>query len=853
MRPSHTFYVAAHLPEKLEPLRELAYNLWWCWNRDAIDLFRRIDPELWDESGHNPVRMLGLASQEQLNNYAEDEGFLNHLGRVRETLEEYMASERRAERLVNIGPPPWVAFFCAEFAVAECLPVYGGGLGVLSGDYLKSSSDSGIPAVGVGILYREGYFNQYLNPDGWQQEEYAEMDFYNAPIQPVQKDGRPLVIDIPHPEPPARAQVWCAQVGRVPLYLLDTNLPDNSEAARRVSARLYAPGGDMRIQQEVLLGIGGIRALVALGIHPLVYHMNEGHSAFLSLERIRLVMKEHGLGFEEARAAVCAGNVFTTHTPVPAGTDRFGTDLIEKYLGRYIQELGIPLSALMALGSENGAYCKDHNCLCSTVLAMRMAAYSFGVSRLHGEVSRRIWNHVWPEVPQDKVPIGAVTNGVHILSWVSGEMAGLFERYLGPRWSSAPSDRESWKRVDGIPDEELWSVHDRRRMRLVAFARRRLKEQLRRHRGPLNDVEAAAESVLDRNVLTIAFARRFAEYKRALLLFQDFDRLQRILNNPDRPVQILFAGKAHPADDRAKEQLKELIHRIREEDFRQRVVFLENYDMNVARYLVQGADVWLNTPRRPLEASGTSGMKAAANGVLHLSILEGWWAEGYEVGAGWAIGRGEEYDDSNYQDTVEAQALYDLLEREVIPLFYDRGNDGLPRRWIAMMKNAIRRICPVFNSNRMVRQYVESFYEPAARRAAALRENKYERARALAHWKERVRSAWSKLAIERIETSKLDTLKAGSAFQVSALVRLGDLNPDDVSVSAYVGKLGSRTDLFNTQTIPLAAQGAFEKGRQLFGGEVRCELSGQYGFSVVVLPNHPDLPNAYEMNLVLWT
>lgn len=851
MKPSHTFYVAAVLPEKLEPLREVAYNLWWCWNRDAIDLFRRIDPELWDEAGHNPIRMLGLASQEQLNNYAEDDGFLNHLDRVRKALQEYMTSERRVERTMTLGPPPWVAFFSAEFGIVECLPFYGGGLGVLSGDYLKSSSDVGVPAVGVGILYREGYFNQYLNPDGWQQEEYLEMDVYNAPIQPVQKDGRSLVIDIPNPNPPSRAQVWCAQVGRVPLYLLDTNLSGNSEAARQISARLYAPGGEMRIQQEVLLGIGGARALAAMGIQPLVYHMNEGHSAFLSLERIRLKMKEHGLGFEEARVQVCAGNVFTTHTPVPAGTDRFGTDLMEKYLGDYIKELGIPLSAVMALGNENGPLCDDTKCLCTTVLAMRTAAHSFGVSRLHGEISRRIWNHVWPEVPEDKVPIASVTNGVHILSWVSGEMAALFERYLGPRWASAPSNPEIWTRADGIPDEEIWSVHERRRLRLVAFARRRLREQLRRHPGPLNDIEAVAESVLDPDVLTIAFARRFAEYKRPLLLFRDFDRLHRILSKPDRPVQILFAGKAHPADDHGKEQLKELIHRIREEDVRRSIVFLENYDMNVARYLIQGADVWLNTPRRPLEASGTSGMKAAANGVLHLSILEGWWAEGYEAGAGWAIGEGEEYDDPEYQDTVEAQALYDLLEREVIPLFYDRGNNGLPRRWVAMMKNAIRRICPVFNSNRMVTQYVKSFYQPAALRAAALRENQYERARALAQWKERIRKVWSKLAIEKVETSTLDNLKAGSAFQVSALVRLGDLKPDDISVSVYVGRLSSRTDLSNTRTVSLSPQGAFENQRQSFGGEVRCELSGRYGFYVVVLPNHSDLPNPYEMNLVL--
>jgi len=852
MRPSHTFHVVASLPDKLEPLREIAYNLRWCWNRDAIDLFRRIDPELWEQAGHNPVRTLSLASQDQLNGCAEDEGFMNHLGRVSESLKRYMATEGPAEKTANRGPRPSVAYFSAEFGITECLPVYAGGMGILSGDYLKSSSDLGFQVVGVGILYRQGYLRQYLNPDGWQQEEYTDTDFHNAPVKLVERNGQPVVIDIPHPEPPARARVWCAQVGRVPLYLLDTNLPDNSEAARQISGRLYAHGGEMRVQQEILLGIGGVRALSALGINPLVYHMNEGHSAFLSLERIRLAMKEHDLNFEEARGAVCAGNIFTTHTAVPAGSDRFGVEILEKYLGKLIRELGTTIERIVALGNENILQADNKNPLCTTVLAMRTAAYSFGVSKLHGRVSRRIWTPLWPGVPEEEIPISSVTNGIHIPSWVSGEMADLYDRYLGPRWFSAPSEPESWKRVDSIPDEELWETHELRRLRLISFARRRLLEQLKRHRRAPNEIEAAAEAVLDPNVLTIAFARRFAEYKRPLLLFQDIDRLKRILNHPDRPVQIIFAGNAHPDDQHAKELMKEMIHRIREEDFRRRVVFLEDYGMSTARYLVQGSDVWLNTPRRPLEASGTSGMKAAANGALNLSVLEGWWAEAYEVGTGWAIGRGEEYEDPKYQDLIEAQALYDILERETIPLFYNRGNNGLPRQWIAMMKSAVRKVCPVFNCSRMVKEYMERFYEPAAQKAGLLRENGCERARRVAQWKNRVRRSWPQLSVRKVETSNLDNLHVHSAFQVRVLVHLGDLAQDDISVVVYVGELDGQTDILNARTISLMPEKTAGEGEHWFAGEVSCNSSGQRGFSISILPNHPDLCNPYEMNLILW-
>jgi starch phosphorylase len=867
MRPSHTFRVIPSLPAKLERLRELAGNLWWSWNHEAIDLFRRLDRDLWETTGHNPVLMLGSIRQERLEQMAEDDGFLAHCDRVCREFDRYLAGQGTwfGKTYPNAGPAPaqvspcqasdrCIAYFSAEFGLTESLGIYAGGLGILAGDHLKSASDLGLPFVAVGLLYQQGYFRQYLNPDGWQQELYPENDFYNMPVTlERQLSGAPLMVQVECPGRVVKAQVWQARVGRVPLYLLDTNISDNRLEDRDITDQLYGGDHDMRIRQEILLGIGGIRALAALGLRPTVCHMNEGHSAFLALERIRLLMQEHKLSFAEAREAASAGHVFTTHTPVSAGIDWFHPDLVDHYFSSYYPPLGLTRHEFLGLGRMNPHDANGYFCM--AILAMRLANKVNGVSQLHARVSREMWQEVWPQVPQAEVPILGITNGVHPRSWISHDMADLYDRYLGPRWIERPADRSIWERVMRIPDEELWRTHERRRERLVAFARRRLRDQLELRGGSLSDLNQA-EQALDPEALTIGFARRFATYKRATLLFRDIERLANIVSDRDHLVQIVFAGKAHPADNPGKDLIRQIIHYARRAEFRSRIVFIEDYDMNVARYLVQGVDVWLNTPRRPHEASGTSGMKATANGALNVSILDGWWDEGYTPDTGWAIGHGEEYSEAqaDYQDGVEANALYDLLEKEIVPLFYDRGRDGLPRGWIAMMKAAMHDHAGVFNTNRMVREYTELCYMPSADRSRLLGEDSMKRASALAAWKAEVRQQWPQLRIERVWTEGPEDqeLKVGDQLQVQAQMYLGTLKPTDVAVQLYYGRLNAEGLIVEGEAIPMLIAQSKGKGRYVFAGAIACTTSGRHGYALRIVPHHQDQGNPFEMGLILW-
>jgi starch phosphorylase len=858
MRPSHTFRVIPSLPARLERLRELANNLWWSWNHEAIDLFRRLDRDLWESTSHNPVLMLGSIRQERLEQMAEDDGFMAHCERVGNEFDRYLEGQgtwyrktfpdqARADGIT-------IAYFSAEFGLTESLGIYAGGLGILAGDHLKSASDLGLPFVAVGLLYQQGYFRQYLNPDGWQQELYPENDFYNMPVTlERQVSGAPLIIEVEYPGRVVKAQVWRAQVGRVPLYLLDTNIEDNRPEDRDITDQLYGGDHDLRIRQEILLGIGGIRALTALGLRPAVCHMNEGHSAFLALERICSLMQEHQLSFAEAREAAAAGHVFTTHTPVPAGIDWFHPDLVDHYFSFYYPRLGLSRHEFLGLGRMNPNDTSGYFCM--AILAIRLANKVNGVSQLHARVSRQMWQEVWPQVPEDEVPIIGITNGIHPRSWISHDMADLYDRYLGPRWIERPADLSVWQRVMRIPDEELWRTHERRRERLVAFARRRLREQLEL-RGSTPSELSQAEQVLDPEALTIGFARRFATYKRATLIFRDVERLARIVGSKDRPVQIVFAGKAHPRDNPGKELIRQIIHHARRPEFRSRVVFVEDYDMIVARYLVQGVDLWLNTPRRPHEASGTSGMKATANGALNMSILDGWWDEGFTPETGWAIGHGEEYtdDQADYQDGVEANALYDLLEKEIVPLFYERGRDGLPRGWIAKMKGAMRDHAGVFNTNRMVREYAELCYMPSAARDRLLREEGLSRAKALAAWKAKVRQQWPQLRIEKVSTEGPadQELKVGNQLQVQAQVHLGELKPTDVAVELYYGKLDAEGLIVEGESIPMLIAQSKGKGKYVFAGAIACKTSGRHGYALRIIPHHEDLGNPFEMGLVLW-
>jgi starch phosphorylase len=853
VKPIHTIVVKPALPPALARLPELAANLRWAWDRETTELFRRLDRELWESSGHNPVRLLGQVSQEQLNAAANNAGFLAQMERLLGRLDDYMADKTSTwyARSDAAGSRLLIAYFAAEFGLTDCLPIYSGGLGVLSGDHLKSASDLGLPLVGVGLAYQKGYFRQYLNADGWQAESYPLNDFYTMPMQLERgPDGQPITVETPLPGRAVKAQIWRVQVGRIPLYLLDTNIPANSPEDQDITDQLYGGDNEMRIKQEMVLGIGGVRALRALGIQPTVYHINEGHAAFSTLERIRLLIEEQHVPFETARLAAFVSSIFTTHTSVPAGIDKFGIDLIDRYLGPYYQWLGISREDFIALGRMDAANWQEPFNM--AVFAIRTAAGRNGVSLLHGDVSRAMWQPIWPKVPEDEVPIGHITNGIHTASWLSLDMANLYDRYMGPAWRDDQTAGEGWDQMAQVSPEELWQTHARQREFLVAFTRRRLRQQLQRRGAPAQEI-AAADEALDPDALTIGFARRFATYKRAILLLRDPDRLARLLLNKERPVQIIFAGKSHPADNPGKEMIRAVVHLAREERFRRRIVFLEDYDINVARQLVAGADVWLNTPRRSREASGTSGMKAAANGVLNLSILDGWWDEAYSQDLGWAIGHGESYPDEAYQDQVESEALYHLLEEEVVPEFYARGSDGLPRAWINRMRNSIARLAPQFNTHRMVREYTERYYAPAFRRFCKHCESAMSEASAMAEWLRPVTRLWNQIWVREVKASKdVSELSVGEQLEVAADVFLGEIRPDWVAVDLYYGRLDPDRGITAPQRLTMRYQRDLGTGRHLFAGSLAIATSGRFGYTVRVLPSHPDLPEPMLPGLITW-
>lgn len=856
--PIRTFTVLPNLPPRLQALHKLAYNTWWCWNHDAIGLFRRIDTQLFDAVDNSPVKLLSKIDQDRLQQLLRDDGFLAHMDRVEETLDAYMSASTWFQETYSEGQldaPALakryrVAYFSAEFGIHESIPVYSGGLGLLAGDHLKAASDLGVPLVGVGLMYREGYFRQYLNVDGWQQERYPENDFFNLPlISEFNAEGKPLLVDVPFPGRKVWARVWRIQVGRVPLYLLDTNIAQNSAEDREITSRLYGGDHEMRVRQEMILGIGGIRALWAMNKHPVVCHMNEGHSAFSSLERIRARMEATGLDFHTVREAVAAGTCFTTHTPVPAGNDVFAPQLVQHYFADYLPSLRISWEDFLGLGRQVPT--DSNEPFCMTVLAIRLSQTSNGVSKLHGTVSRKMWMKIWPSLPEVEIPITSITNGVHTHSWLSGEISQLYDRYLGMQWTERPTDYSVWKRVENIPNEELWRTHERRRERLVAFARARLKAQLTRRGAPPGEI-ARAEEVLDPEALTIGFARRFATYKRGALIFRNLERLNALINNKEHPVQIIFAGKAHPRDHGGKELIAEIVHIARRPEFRRRVVFLEDYDIHVARYLVQGVDVWLNNPRRPLEASGTSGMKVACNGGLNLSVLDGWWVEGYLGDNGWAIGAGEEYTDLVYQDDVESRAIYDLLEQEILPQFYTRSSDDLPRAWIRMMKRSISTCAPVFNTNRMVQEYTEKSYAPCAQRFEHLAQENLRFAKDLARWRQVVRGGWPQVKVETVQSNSPDNLQVGGQIKVSARVNLGQLQPKDVDVQLFHGTVDSLGQIPVPATISMSHNGEHTGSSWVFQGTIPCRTSGQHGFAVRVLPRHEELSNPFETGLLTW-
>ena len=848
------YMVSPSLPKELEPLLEITKNFWWCWNQKAVNLLRTIDIDNYDEKDHNPIRILGESSQECFYNMLHDDAAMMNLAEVYDEFKTYMNQETWYASLDDSQKTEneKIAYFSFEYGLHESLPNYSGGLGILSGDNLKSASDLGLPFIAVGLLYRKGYFRQYLNADGWQQEYDIENDFFNLALEKVlDSNGETMKVDVDLPGRKVYAQIWKANVGRIQLYYLDANIEENSVEDRDITAQLYGGNLETRIQQEILLGIGGIKALKKLGIKPTIYHMNEGHSAFLSLERIRQLMIDDKLDRKTAREVVFSSNVFTTHTPVTAGNDVFPIEMMQKYFVDYIKQIDMSMEEFLKLGKIDPNNQKEDFCM--TVLALNLSAENNGVSELHGHVSREMWKDIWKGVPAKELPIDSITNGIHTLSWISFDMQNLLDRYLGPRWRTKPLEYGIWERVQKIPDAELWRTHERRKERLIDFCRERLKAQIINRGFTKNEINHA-EQILTPEALTIGFARRFATYKRGTLLFRDIDRLKKIISNPHRPVQIIFAGKAHPHDNGGKELIKNIAEICRREEFRDHIVFLEDYDINVARYMVQGVDVWLNNPRRPLEASGTSGMKVPPNGGLNFSILDGWWDEAYDGQNGWAIGNREEYTDLEYQDEVESNALYNVLENEIIPLYYERGRDDIPRQWVTAMKWSMQTVCPQFSTNRMVADYFNKFYTNASRRYINMTSDDFKKSKELKSWKDNLYSKWSKVSFENTMSEMPSrNLQVGSKFEVKTIVNLGNIAPDSVRVELYHGKLSMKDEITEPTIVEMKHSSDLGNGRHSFIGSLECVNTGQSGYAIRMYPYHKDLGYKFDMKMIIWS
>ncbi len=833
MKNFQIYQIYPNIPPNLAFLEALSRNMWWCWKKDAIELFRRIDPPLWVESGRNPIDFLAKIPQNRFEQLAKDDGYLAHLEGVKEQFQSLVSDPVNRDESI-FEAEDIIAYFSMEFGLHESLPLFAGGLGILAGDHLKAASNLATPLIGIGLMYRQGYFRQYLDQDGWQQEKYPQTDIYDLPVERIKDvSGNDLTISIPGPEGPIHAIIWKIMVGRIPLYLLDTNMLDNTPGSREITSRLYAGDNKVRLAQEMLLGIGGMKALAAMEFKVKVLHMNEGHCAFAGLQRMAQTMADSGLDLKSTLEIIPRTTVFTTHTPVAAGHEEFAVELVKPYLKPFEEKLGVSMDEILSWGQPQGSNIDAP--LSMFILALHLSAYCNGVSRLHGAVARRMWSFVWPQRTEEEVPISHVTNGIHIPSFISQEFAFLFDRYLGPDWFLGSRKPENIKRIGEIYDEELWRGHESNRSRLVRTCRKRLVEQYERRNAPRKVLEAV-ESALDQDTLTIAFSRRFATYKRANLLLQDPKRLESIINNTEYPVQFIFAGKAHPRDNEGKELIKQLFQFASKPEVRDKIIFLEDYDMHLARHLLQGADAWLNTPRRPLEACGTSGMKAAINGVLNVSVLDGWWCEGYSEDRGWRIGNGEEYKDHGYQDTVESQALYNVLENEVIPCFYDRKNGNLPVCWLKKMKASMKMAMEFFCSLRMVSDYEKRYYVPAARRWDALLAEEAEEAKRLASQSNRLRALWKDIEVKSPTRDTSGPYRVGDNFRVTSEVTLGEFRPDEVDVELYYGQLESLEKLSASRIEPMKVVEDKGDGKYLYGCNLKCDYSGRFGVTVRVTP-----------------
>lgn len=843
----------------------LAGNLSWTWRPESAAMFARLGPKLWERSGHNPVAALADLEEERWQELAADESFTSAVGVEAAALAEQLASTGwygRRELAPGQEPAAWpvesrrsfqAAYFCAEFGLAESLPIYSGGLGLLAGDHLKAASGLGLPLVAVGLLYHRGYFRQRLNEDAEQEEFFVELEPGRQPLRhvtdPVTKLAKRVWVDLPGRR--VQISIWRCDVGRVALYLLDTDLSENEARDREITRNLYLGDHDMRVRQEIVLGIGGVRALAAAGESPTVFHMNEGHSAFLGLERIRVARAAHPMSFDQAREAIAAGNVFTTHTPVPAGIDRFSPALVASYFPNCQEELGLDTEGLMALGRENVA--DRSEAFSMAVLAIRTSRFCNGVSKLHGRVSRGMWRNIWPGVPMDDVPIGHVTNGVHASGWVGSRVAALLDSAAGRSWREHADDARAWARVDEISDEELWRARQESRGALVQWVRQRLRD-LAVRRGASDTAMARAASVLNPEVMTIGFARRFAQYKRGTLLLRNPERLERLLRG-SRPVQVIVSGKAHPGDAGGKRLIQSLVRFAQDRGLDDRLVFLEDYDIDVARHLVQGCDVWLNTPIRGLEASGTSGMKAAMNGVIHVSTLDGWWDEGFSSEVGYHIESVGVFDHdlpNDHREDFESDALYRLLESQIVPEFYDRATDEegrlVPRRWVARMRSCIKVLAPRFSTHRMVKEYAQQYYFPAHNAATRLEADGFAPAIALADQVARIRRHWGRVKVNSVHS---EPVRGGAAMEVAAVVELGDLGPDDVCVQVSRGLLDRHGELGQAEAFTMEHEKDLHDGAHRFRVRFTPLRASREAWMVRVLPHDRSMVTPYIPGLIV--
>ena len=843
--------VNPQLPKRINKLSEIANNLWWSWNTDFLKLFKKIDIDLWETVGKNPVKFLKLVAQDKLEKASEDADFLREYDKITKYFEDYMDSKSTwFSKNYPENKNDLIAYFSAEYGIDEILPIYSGGLGILSGDHLKSASDLGVPFVAVGLLYKNGYFHQKINGWGNQETEYHNIDLYNLPILPVKNEkGEDLVIYVKFPKRRLYLKVWKINVGRVTLYLLDSDIEQNNPEDRDVTLRLYGGDQEMRIRQEIVLGMGGTHLLKVLGLHPTVYHMNEGHSAFLTLEIIKDIMLEKQVSFEIAKDIATSKTVFTTHTPVPAGNDIFPIDLVDRYFKDFWGRLGLSREEFLKLGMKPTNELEPGFNM--GILALKIAGKKNGVSKLHGAVSRELFGDVWPEIAPNESPITYVTNGIHTCSWLAPNIKELYNKYLVPFWQEKIHIDNTWEKIDNIPDEELWKVHKERKEKLLKLVKENMTNRLR-NSGISYDEIREITSKLNPNALTIGFARRFATYKRATLLFKDLERITQILNDESRPVQLIFAGKAHPADKEGQDLIR-YIHEISmKPQFKGKVFLLENYNMELSRYLISGVDVWLNTPRRPMEASGTSGQKASVNGVINFSVLDGWWAEGYNQKNGWVIGTNAQYDSYEIQDRADSDSIYNTLENKIIPMYYEKGENGLSKKWMETMKNSITSTGGKYSTSRMLVDYVKNLYIPLCNLTNECYSN-LDQVTEYNSWKKDLYSNWNDIQLTQVNNLDNITIDAGNNIEVHCEVQLPNIDVENIQAEVYYGKILDNGIIENMSIIPMKlVETNEEEKKYLFTAKIEMTTGGNYGYTFRVMPKHKMLVESANLNLVKW-